>query len=116
MSRKIAIGREAEDRAATMLESAGLQLVERNYRCRSGEIDLIMQDGESLVFIEVRYRGNAAFGGALASVDAHKQKRLVRAAQYYLLQRTWPGPCRFDVVGFESPSVRPSWIQNAFTL
>jgi putative endonuclease len=116
MSCKIAIGREAEDRAATMLESAGLQLLERNYRCRIGEIDLIMRDGESLVFIEVRYRRNAAFGGALASVDAHKQKRLVRAAQHFLLRRAWSGPCRFDVVGIESTGGRPSWIQNAFTL
>ena len=116
MSRKIAVGREAEARAASMLEAAGLQLCERNYRCRRGEIDLVMRDGGLLVFVEVRFRSSAAFGGALASVDTHKQRRLVLAAQTYLLQRNWSGPCRFDVVGIEAPNVQPVWIRNAFTL
>ena len=110
------IGQAAERRAEQWLTKAGLKLVTRNYRCRAGEIDLVMSDGSELVFVEVRCRSNPAFGGALASVDAHKQRRLVLAAQTYLLQRNWSGPCRFDVVGIEAPNVQPVWIRNAFTL
>jgi putative endonuclease len=86
----------------------------RNVGSRLGEIDLIMCDGDSLVFIEVRQRTRHAFGGAAASVTAAKQRRLQRQAQHYLLSRfgdRWP-PCRFDVIAIEADVIH--WIRNAF--
>jgi putative endonuclease len=109
------VGQRGEDEAARHLESQGLELLERNYRCRGGEIDLVMRDGAHWVFVEVRARRDARFGGAAASVDARKQRRVSIAAQLYLLrrfgQRAWP-PCRFDVVAFEAGE--PRWIRAAF--
>jgi putative endonuclease len=102
-----------EAQAERMLVAQGLRLIERNYRCRGGEIDLIMRDGDHMVFVEVRYRANRDFGGALGSVDAAKQQRLVRAAQHYLLRSGWQGPCRFDVVGFDGTR-QPQWVRDAF--
>jgi putative endonuclease len=109
------IGREAETRAEAMLLARGLRLLTRNYRCRGGEIDLIMRDGGHLVFIEVRYRRAASHGGALASVDAHKRRRLITAAQHYLMSSGWQGPCRFDVVGLEG-NAAGHWVRDAFSL
>jgi len=94
----------------------GLKLQLRNYRCRSGEIDLIMRDGETLVFVEVRYRSHDRFGGAAASVDATKQHKLIRAAQTFLVeQRLNHAPCRFDVVTVTPHDgvMRVDWIPNA---
>lgn len=108
------LGREAEHRAEQWLARQGLRALSRNYRCRGGEIDLVMHDGESLVFVEVRCRNNDSHGGALASVGAGKQRRLVIAAQHYLQTSGWQGPCRFDVVGFEPDGDKPLWIRNAF--
>jgi putative endonuclease len=108
-----ALGREAEARAEHMLLARGLALVQRNYRCRGGEIDLIMRDGGQLVFVEVRYRRSNSHGGALASVDARKRRRLVTAAQHYLMTSRWPGPCRFDVVGLGESS-EGQWVRDAF--
>lgn len=107
------IGRDAEARAETLLRSKGLRVVARNYRCHGGEIDLIMRDADHLVFVEVRYRSHGDFGGALSSVGAVKQKRLIRAAQHYLSTTRWQGPCRFDVVGFD-PGADARWIRDAF--
>ncbi len=106
-------GKEAEDRAASLLLQRGLRLVQRNYRCRGGEIDLIMRDGECLVFIEVRYRSRSDFGDALASVDQRKRQRITLAAQHYLATSHWVGPCRFDVIGFDR-NAREQWIRDAF--
>ena len=113
MGKTQTLGREAEDRAESMLSRAGLRTVIRNYRCRRGEIDLVMRDGEHLVFVEVRYRRNRGFGSAAASVDAGKQRRLILAAQHYLLANRWQGPCRFDVVTFD-PDRGEHWIRDAF--
>ncbi len=112
-----AIGRHAEQLAEQYLQQRGMKLLQRNYRCRSGEIDLIMNDAESLVFVEVRYRTHQGFGGAVASVDRHKQQRLLRAAQHYLQrQNTSNKPCRFDVIAV-SPNTdgkyTVEWISNA---
>ena len=107
------LGREAEDRAESMLSRAGLRTIVRNYHCRSGEIDLVMRDGEHLVFVEVRFRSSRGFGSAAASVDADKQRRLILAAQHYLLQSRWQGPCRFDVVTFDHGRGE-HWIRDAF--
>jgi putative endonuclease len=111
-----AIGRAAERRAEQWLQRAGLRTVSRNYRCRGGEIDLVMRDDEVLVFVEVRFRRHAAFGGALASVDERKRRRLAVAAAHYLQHERWQGPCRFDVVGLDAFSQRPDWIRDAFSL
>lgn len=109
-------GKQAEHWAADFLQKQGLQLLTQNFRSRLGEIDLIMQDADMLVFVEVRQRRNTDFGGAAASVDIHKQKRLIRAAQYYLakLGHTSP-PCRFDVILMDDAEGRNAqWIKNAF--
>jgi putative endonuclease len=107
-------GRQAELEALAFLQARGLRLIESNYRCRAGEIDLIMTDGEALVFVEVRMRVNRRFGGAVASVTPAKQRRLCAAARHYLLTRGEPdGPMRFDVVALEGGST-PHWIPNAF--
>mgnify|MGYP001609311936 FL=1 len=107
------LGKDAEGRAISLLTGHGLTLIARNYRCRGGEIDLVMRDSEHLVFVEVRYRSHAGFGGALASVDARKRQRLIRAAQHYLVRYGWRGPCRFDVVGFDRLH-EGQWIRDAF--
>jgi putative endonuclease len=111
-------GRAAEDTALRFLEDRGLVLLERNYRCRMGELDLVMRDGDSLVFVEVRARGQAGFGGAAASVGRAKQRRLVAAARHFLMThpRAAELPARFDVVAIsgsdgENP---PHWIRAAF--
>lgn len=91
-------GEEAEQAAADHLEARGLKLVARNYRCRGGEIDLILRDGAYLVFVEVRERAGAAFGGAAASITVSKQARIRLAAQHYLSRHGIDLPCRFDAV------------------
>jgi putative endonuclease len=112
MATRQARGQQAEQAAAQILAASGLRLVTTNYRCRGGEIDLVMRDGECLVFVEVRLRTNARFGGALASVTPAKQQRLLTAARHYLARSAWPGPCRFDVVGFDAKG-RHDWVRNA---
>lgn len=111
--RKQLDGRSAEDQAQRYLVRQGLTLVTRNYRCKAGEIDLVMQDGDTLVFVEVRLRRNRHFGGALASVDTRKQRHLVHAAQHYLQYSRWTGPCRFDVLGMDGRGDN-DWIRDAF--
>lgn len=106
-----AIGAAAEDAALVYLSRQGLALVERNFRCRGGEIDLVMREGETLVFVEVRRRASARFGGAAASIDAGKRARLAIAAQTYLQRYRMPPACRFDVVAIDGDAV--SWIRNA---
>jgi putative endonuclease len=94
-------GAAAEALAAEFLQAQGLSIVARNYRCRGGEIDLIASDGETLIFVEVRLRSDAAFGGAAESITAAKKKRLSFAAAHYL-SRLKPArrepPCRFDAI------------------
>jgi putative endonuclease len=114
MGRTQQAGREAEARAESMLRRNGLVLLVRNYRCRAGEIDLVMRDADQLVFVEVRYRSHGGFGGALCSVGATKQRKLICAAQHYLMSTDWQGPCRFDVVGFDRGQTG-QWIRDAFT-
>jgi putative endonuclease len=108
-------GAQAEQLAAQYLLQQGLSLVEQNYRGRFGEIDLIMKDGSTLVFIEVRLRRNGDFGGAAASIDARKQQRIVSTAQQYLSGLSRIPSCRFDVVlmdGIEQRNMH--WLRNAF--
>ena len=107
-------GAQAERHAAEHLARHGLQLVERNFRCRGGEVDLVMRDAEHLVFVEVRFRSTRAFGGPLESVDGHKQRRIITAAKHYLARHRHDRPCRFDVVGIDATG-RIDWIRDAFS-
>lgn len=104
------IGYKAEENALSFLTGKGLTLVERNFHCRFGEIDLIMRDGETLVFVEVRKRKNRSFGGAVASVSAEKQRKLVKTANMYLLGCRHMPLCRFDVVAFDGDDCQ--WLKN----
>ncbi len=109
-------GKQAESLAAEYLRRQGLKLVERNYRCRHGEIDLIMQEGDALVFVEVRLRRHGSFGGASASLDAHKQRRIVLAAQQYLAGLGRIPPCRFDALLLtDLGDDHVEWLRNAFS-
>ncbi len=106
-------GAEAERLAARYLQQHGLTLLETNYRCRAGEIDLIMKDGATLVFVEVRQRKRDDFGGAAASIDGRKQYRLVLTAQHYLAGVAGTPPCRFDAVLINGKG-EIDWLKNAF--
>ena len=107
-------GRLAEALAADYLQGRGLRLVARNYSCRLGEIDLILADGAVLVFVEVRLRRNADYGGAAGSITAAKRQRILRAARHYLSGKPEP-PCRFDVVLLDALAAeRIEWIRDAF--
>ena len=107
-------GVAAEAHAAAFLLSKGLTIVERNYRSRHGEIDLIARDGEVLVFVEVRSRKSNDYGGAAASIIGAKQRKLTRTALAYLggLKRT--PPCRFDAVLLTADLASVEWIKDAF--
>jgi putative endonuclease len=108
-------GAQAEQLAAQFLQKQGLKLLHSNYRCRFGEIDLICQHDGALVFVEVRLRSNAAFGGAAASIDARKQAKLVRTAQHYLATLPHIPPCRFDAILMQSADSHGiEWVKNAF--
>ena len=108
-----AAGKSAEEEALAFLQQQGLRFLTKNYRCKQGEIDLIFNDGPTLVFVEVRYRNNPRFGGALASVDFRKQQRLIRCAEYYLLQHRTDQPVRFDVIALDA-GCDIQWIKDAF--
>ena len=106
-------GRDAEKQALEFLRRRGLSKVERNYRCRFGEIDLIMRDGQTLVFVEVRMRASSSFGGAGESIDAHKQRKLLSAARHYIGTLGKLPECRFDAVLLNGDT-EVEWIKNAF--
>ena len=91
-------GEAAERRAEDYLKSLGLVIVERNFRTRFGEIDLVARDGETVVFVEVRFRSSNAFGLPQETVDAAKRRRIIRTAQAYVQSRRLDAPLRFDVV------------------
>ncbi|MDX1568933.1 MAG: YraN family protein [Xanthomonadales bacterium] len=110
-------GRQWERRAANFLRRRGLQPLTRNYRCRFGEIDLVMTDGDTISFVEVRYRSPSRFGSGAESIGSTKRQRLIRAARHFLgrYPQYAERPCRFDVVSI-SGTVWPryEWIRNAF--
>lgn len=117
---KRAVGTEFERAAQRELERHGLRLRDSNVTFRFGELDLVMDEGETLVFIEVRYRRGGSFGDGAVSVDARKCQRIVRAASAYLAAQPLLArrTCRFDVVGVSGDLAAPrfDWIRNAFTL
>ena len=105
-------GAGAEDAAERLLTRHGLEILARNYRTRFGEIDLVAREGATLVFVEVRLRSGARFGGAAASVTASKQRRIQHAARHYLSRLATQPPCRFDVVTLDFGE--PTWLRGAF--
>jgi len=114
-------GRTAEDKALKYLKQQGLKLVERNYTCRYGEIDLIMLNQETIVFVEVRYRASNDYGGALQSITAAKQAKLRKTAQHFLsaprMNRKGHNiACRFDIICMRGSLHNPEvdWLVNAF--
>lgn len=120
-------GQLAEELACQYLQQKGMKLLERNYHCRFGELDLIMQDKQNLVFIEVRYRSNQAFGTGAETVTSNKQSKLVKTAAAYLQQHVKLAkyPARFDVISMSGQLQHPAasneldkinieWIENAF--
>ena len=99
------------------LQTQGLRLLDRNFRSRTGEIDLIMQQEQTLVFVEVRFRQTCDYGSPAETVTPHKQQRLISAAMHYLQQQGLDLPCRFDIVAISGArQERIEWIQDAFQL
>ncbi|HET7773562.1 MAG TPA: YraN family protein [Burkholderiaceae bacterium] len=108
-------GDAAEARARRFLQARGLKHVASNYRIKGGEIDLIMREGEEIVFVEVRARSHRGYGGAAASISAGKQQRILLAAQHWLQQQRTPQPaCRFDCVLIDGPEAELTWLRAAF--
>jgi putative endonuclease len=106
-------GKHAEDQAQNFLSSKGLTLICRNYRCKQGELDLIMRDRKTLVVIEVRYRKSDTYGSALESITRSKQACISAATQHYLMTHPEDCPLRFDVIAITGNG-EITWIQNAF--
>jgi putative endonuclease len=125
------LGKQAENIACHYLQAKGLTLITRNYTCRFGEIDLIMREKNTYIFLEVRYRNNHAFGHNLETVCLLKQKKIITSAEFYLFYNPLPDgtTCRFDVVSiscikssflqklcaFKQHSNQVEWIKNAFS-
>ena len=111
-------GQQAEDSACHYLKMQGLSLIERNYSCTHGEIDLIMKDNSTTVFIEVRFRRDTRFGSGAESVDYRKQKKLLSTAAHYLQKnpKAAKGACRFDVISLtvNNGEQQLDWIPDAF--
>ncbi|WP_208278912.1 YraN family protein [Massilia oculi] len=110
LSRRQAQGQQWERAALDYLRRHKLSRVEENFRCKGGEIDLIMRDGATLVFVEVRQRADREHGGAAASITPAKIRRLVCAAQVYLLRFPITPPCRFDLVAIDGEQIE--WLRN----
>ena len=114
-----AIGAVTEQFAKQYLIQQGLTFVDENIHCRQGEIDLIMKDDDLLIFIEVKYRKNSHFGGAIAAVSNVKQNKIKHSATFYLHKMNlneYNTPCRFDVIALEGDINQPqvTWLKNAF--
>lgn len=120
-------GQKFEAFSENYLKKKGMKLITRNFTCRHGEIDLIMLDQRTLVFIEVRYRNNPNFGSALDSITPSKQKKIIKTAQHYLQTNSWTTNlfCRFDALGIigddkaktsNTSNYQIEWVKNAFTL
>ena len=108
-------GVDAEEAVCQFLQQRGLRVLERNHRCRFGEIDLIMHDRGHLVFVEVRYRGHGRFGSGAETVSLQKQARIISTATLYLQRIDNPPPCRFDVVSVTGrQEYEIEWIKDAF--
>ena len=113
-SAKQAQGQHWEQAARAHLERHGLRFVEANFRCKGGEIDLVMRDGPALVFVEVRQRADRRHGGAAASIGTAKIRRLAHAASLYLMRFPHMPPCRFDVIAIDGGQLE--WLRNAIEM
>ncbi|MFN3580488.1 MAG: YraN family protein [Pseudomonas sp.] len=114
------LGNLAERHAEQLLLKAGMRVMARNYRCKQGELDLVMRDADTVVFVEVRYRRSSQWGNAVDTIDWRKQKRVIAAAQFYLLTHPHLAnhSCRFDVIAAHGDPADPAsyqWIREAFT-
>ena len=111
-------GQSIEASVSSYLHSQGLSLIQRNFRCRQGEIDLIAQQEDTLVFIEVRFRQQSAYGDPLASVTRSKQRKIIQSARFFLMKHPLylDRSCRFDVIGvtIQEGHLLFDWIQHAF--
>ena len=112
-------GKVTEQFAEKFLAKQGLSIIEKNFHCRQGEVDLIMLDGDTYVFVEVKYRKNKAFGGAIAAIPSSKQKKVRHCVTFYLHQaglNEYNTSCRIDVVALEGDIKHPqvTWLKNAF--
>lgn len=119
MSKNLRKGLRFEDQARGYLQARGLLLLQSNYRCRFGEIDLIMRDGDTLCFIEVKFRKSLLFGGAAGAIPTSKQRKIIKTALFYLSvhQHLANQPTRFDALLIQRQadgSNQINWIQNAF--
>ena len=99
---RIETGKKAEELAAAFLQAKGLTIIEKNFRAKVGEIDIVAKDQDEIIFVEVRARASRDFGGAAASVGGAKRRKLIRAAHLWLQARGWDGACRFDVVAIDA--------------
>lgn len=112
-------GQCAEQLAAKFLRSNGLKVLTQNFHCRFGEIDIIAQDNNTIIFIEVKYRKQTSFGGAISAVPVSKQQKIIKSAQIYLQQAAlneYNTACRFDVIALQGSFSQPdiNWLTNAF--
>ncbi|MCP4991138.1 MAG: YraN family protein [Colwellia sp.] len=112
-------GQVTEQFAEDFLIKQGLLPINKNYRCRQGEVDLIMREGDTFVFVEVKYRKSTRFGGAIAAISATKQKKVKHCVTFYLQQaglNEYNTPCRIDVIALEGDINQPvvTWLKNAF--
>ncbi|MBX3709334.1 MAG: YraN family protein [Gammaproteobacteria bacterium] len=114
------LGKQAEREASKFLQAKGLRLLEQNYHCRYGEIDLIMHDQHDIVFVEVRSRSRTDFGKASETVNKNKQKKLIKTATHFLQTKQWwyKVNSRFDIIAihYESGKQQLEWIKNAFSV
>jgi len=113
------LGSVTEQFAEKHLTQQGLTIIDKNFHCRQGEIDLIMQEDETLVFVEVKYRKSNTYGGAIAAVSFAKQKKIKYCAAFFLHKaqlNEYNTPCRFDVIALEGDINNPkvTWLKNAF--
>ena len=122
MQNTLELGKSAETQALHFLESRGLKLIENNYRCKCGEIDIVMRDADMVVFVEVRFRRNNRYGSGAETVGRKKQQKIIASASYYLQRnkKLARQPCRFDVISMSPGNIGSSgnnidWIANAFT-
>jgi putative endonuclease len=104
------LGQAGEDAALAYLLQQGLTLVTRNFRCRAGEIDLVMKEGNTLIFVEVRKRANSRFGDAASSITRQKQQRLIKTARFFLQKLGTMPPSRFDAIALDGD--RLTWLKN----
>lgn len=113
------LGNQAERMAEQLLLGQGMRCLARNFRCKRGELDLVMRDRDTVVFVEVRNRRSSQWGSAVETVDWRKQQKLIAAAQFYILRHPHlaDSPCRFDVVAADGDPADPAnyqWIREAF--